>query len=630
MSDGGSEGIDVLSVLELLAKEAPPSQFEDLIRQARREGASPAALEELSRAQELALSVHALLGRRRQREAGLSALVDTARDLTTPYDLDALLELITRRARRLLSVDMSYISFHEPAESCSYVRTADGNATALTIGFKAPLFSGLGQKVTDSSAPFWTPDYLPDERIVHQDVLDEVVRAEGLRAMMAVPLRYGNSTFGILYIADRNIRHFTPDEVSLMSSLGDLAAVAIEKTRLLDRTHAEVVELELDTSRAKSRLTAVRRLGDTHSRLIDLVLTGSDLHTLAAEAADALEGTLMVRDADGRLLTATGELPGLDETEVTKAALDAHAGQARPALPDGTWVAPVVAGREDLGTLLLRPRTPLNDNGVRLLHLAAQAVAVLLLMQRSTAVAEDKVRDELFEDLLATPQRPPQQLAERARRLAVHLEKPHVVVVARPEGGAQGRALVWAASYARRMTGLKSTRDGCIVLLLPGSDASGAAQAVSAELSPLLGHPVTVGGAGPVSDPGPVFRAYREALRCLDALTALGGTGSTASAKELGFLGLLLSDNHDAEGFIAAAIGPVLEYDAQRYTDLTGTLRSYFESGGSPTRAAEALHVHPNTVSRRLERITELLGPDWQKPERALEVQLALRLNLAL
>jgi hypothetical protein len=28
-----------------------------------------------------------------------------------------------------------------------------------------------------------------------------------------------------------------------------------------------------------------------------------------------------------------------------------------------------------------------------------------------------------------------------------------------------------------------------------------------------------------------------------------------------------------------------------------------------------------------LERVTQLLGPDWQKPERALEVQLALRLH---
>jgi DNA-binding PucR family transcriptional regulator len=37
--------------------------------------------------------------------------------------------------------------------------------------------------------------------------------------------------------------------------------------------------------------------------------------------------------------------------------------------------------------------------------------------------------------------------------------------------------------------------------------------------------------------------------------------------------------------------------------------------------------VHVNTVAQRLERIGSLLGADWQTPDRALELQLALRLR---
>ncbi|UZJ29489.1 hypothetical protein [Streptomyces endophytica] len=67
---------------------------------------------------------------REQREAGLNALVETARDLTLPYTLHALLKVITRRARLLLHVDMSYISFPtetdgDPAATSTYTpRTA--------------------------------------------------------------------------------------------------------------------------------------------------------------------------------------------------------------------------------------------------------------------------------------------------------------------------------------------------------------------------------------------------------------------------------------------------------------------------------------------------------------------------
>lgn len=126
-----------------------------------------------------------------------------------------------------------------------------------------------------------------------------------------------------------------------------------------------------------------------------------------------------------------------------------------------------------------------------------------------------------------------------------------------------------------------------------------------------------------------VGKLYQEARRCLDTLIALGGTGGTASASDLGFLGLLLSDERDAGAFITSAVGAVIDYDTQRGTDLVQTLEAYFTSGGSPTRAAQQLHVHTNTVSRRLDRITELLGPDWQQPAGALEIQLALRLHRA-
>src|SRR6266542_1684639 len=76
----------------------------------------------------------------------------------------------------------------------------------------------------------------------------------------------------------------------------------------------------------------------------------------------------------------------------------------------------------------------------------------------------------------------------------------------------------------------------------------------------------------------------------------------------------------------ADRLRPVLDYDARRGTVLTKTLEAYFGCGGSPARAAELLHVHVNTVVQRLERLGGLLGPDWQQPERALDLQLALRL----
>jgi DNA-binding PucR family transcriptional regulator len=74
-------------------------------------------------------------------------------------------------------------------------------------------------------------------------------------------------------------------------------------------------------------------------------------------------------------------------------------------------------------------------------------------------------------------------------------------------------------------------------------------------------------------------------------------------------------------------LGPVTNYDERRGTDLVGTLSAYFAAGSSPRHAANRLHLHVNTVSQRLERVSALLGDTWQRPDRALEIQLALRLR---
>jgi DNA-binding PucR family transcriptional regulator len=150
---------------------------------------------------------------------------------------------------------------------------------------------------------------------------------------------------------------------------------------------------------------------------------------------------------------------------------------------------------------------------------------------------------------------------------------------------------------------------------------------VAKELGASLGTATTVGAAGPVRHTGAVADAYREAQRCAEALLSLGRSGDGASSDELGFVGLLIGDGRDVAGFLSTVLGAVLDYDQRRGTALVQTLETYFGAGGSLSKAAERLHIHVNTVTQRLDRVSQLLGGDWQAPEHALELQLALRLN---
>lgn len=94
---GGADAL--LTVLELLAGQAPAARYDALLDEARLAGLSGAELERLERAVKLADQVRSGGEDAARHEAGLAALTDTARDLTFSYDLDSLLRVITRRAR---------------------------------------------------------------------------------------------------------------------------------------------------------------------------------------------------------------------------------------------------------------------------------------------------------------------------------------------------------------------------------------------------------------------------------------------------------------------------------------------------------------------------------------------------
>ncbi|MEV0350803.1 GAF domain-containing protein [Nonomuraea sp. NPDC050680] len=598
--------------LELLAREASAVEFEGPIIQARAAGADAATVEELELAKVDALKVRALLKRRARREAELSALYDTANDLAALRDLDAVLEAIVHRARQLLATDTAYLTLHDPARGDTYMQVTDGSISAKFRALRLAMGAGLGGLVAQSATPYATADYFDDARFHHKNHIDEAVTEEGLVAILGVPLRLGQRVIGVLFAANRSRRPFLQEEVSLLASLAAHAAVAIDNARLLQETRNALEELSTAHRTVREHGQAVERAALAHDRMTSLVLRGGGIEDVAAVVTDVLGGSLAVLDDLGRPITGdVGELDaGVFEAAQASRALGRTVRRA------DLLIASVDVGGEPLCTLILRS----DDADERILERAALVCALLLLFRRSVAEAEGRVRGELLDDLISRPGSP--GLADRARRLGVDLAAPHVVVVVRHDGQRE-RAAFWASSQAAVRHGLAAGRADEVVLLLPGGDAGAIAQRVAAELSTSLHTPATA-GASRKSD---VAAAYQEARRCAEALIALGRAGDGASASELGFVGLLVGDGRDVRGFVGSVLGPVVEYDARRGTVLADTLAAYFGSGGSPSRTAEAMHIHVNTVTQRLDRVGKLLGEGWLEPERALEIQLALRLH---
>jgi sugar diacid utilization regulator len=288
-----------------------------------------------------------------------------------------------------------------------------------------------------------------------------------------------------------------------------------------------------------------------------------------------------------------------------------------------------LAGTEHLGTLVLHDVTePLDTAARRTLERGALVTALVLLFGRSVAEAEDRVRGELLSDLLERRDPDEVRLRERARRQGADLAGDTAVAVALVEGVERHRAAQVAARLAGELRGLAGEHDGRVVLVAPADDPLAVARQLHDRVDAAGGRS-TVGVARGTGGPVGVADAYPEARRCLDTLLTLGRSGEVSDPAGLGLARLLLGQNGPEElaAFIESAVGPVLAYDERRGTGLVATLEAWFAAGARPAETAKRLHVHPNTVAQRLDRIGTLLGDDWRDPGRALDVQLALRLS---
>lgn len=534
----------------------------------------------------------------------LQALLDTARDLASLQDPGGVLDAIVRRARTLVGADVSYLTLHDPERGDTYMRATSGSVSARFQALRLPLGAGLGGLVAQTRRPYWTPDYPGDDRYAHTTEIDVAVGEEGLVAICGTPLLVDGEFVGVLFVGNRSRRPFDRDEVALLGSLATLAAVSLVQARRTAETAAALAALSAAHASIESSAAA-------HDRFSEVVLSGGGVEDVAAALGELLGCWVLVLDADGERLAEHGPVPAVEPPLATSGRLVAT---------DGVWAVAVRAAGQVLGTLVLGGRAELDAGQGRTVERAAMVTALVLLFRLRAAEADQRVRTDLLAELLARPDGDLDAgLVERGRLLGLRLNAPHVVAVCR--GRQHGLALAAAGAGAGR--GLAGEYDGEVVAVVPGRDASAVAAGLGARLG--AGTAVTVGAFGPVLPAAGLHEARVAARRTADALAALGRRAG--SATELGFAGLISAAPSDVEGYLERVLGPVVAYDRSRGSELAATLDAYFAAGASPRRAARELHVHVNTVAQRLERITALLGPGWQRPDRALEIQLALRLR---
>lgn len=226
--------------------------------------------------------------------------------------------------------------------------------------------------------------------------------------------------------------------------------------------------------------------------------------------------------------------------------------------------------------------------------------------QNLVAGERDRARQALLRMLLA-PAIDHESVLAAARLAAWRLPQRLVVVVA-PDG----------AALAGRLDDDALIRGGDPLVAIVGDPAPGLVRSLDG----------TGAVVGPVReiDGGAVSRDRALTLLALRAQLGLGSDPAISTEDHL--LSLILhADPLAAQDFSAGLLAPVDALAPATRDRLLETLAAWLRYAGERANAAEALHVHPQTVRYRLGRLRELFGDTVDDPEQRLPLLVALQIR---
>ena len=633
----------ISDLVQLLHQGAPAEDF--AMRLARIEAlpedvARKASLTELVR---MAMAIRNRLDLQQQRERGMLALIESAQDLSSRLDVADLLRAIVSRARNLLGSHVAWLSTYDSDRDEFHVVVAEGGSSQSTGKMVAKRDFGVASVIMSTRAPFTTADYLHDTRFRHDPKLDDTFRQEGLTTLIGAPLFWADEVIGLLFVADCYHRAHTALNMSILSTLAIHAAVAIKNAKAFEETSAALRDVELSRAEVERHARHVNAAAEAHEQLTSLLASGASIATLCQSIADLLEGSILVLDEAGRVIS-RGTAPGYGGTAAEGySPNDEHSGDVVRALrssrPVGRSVVAyeangelcrvisVIGGNEVLGAVLLFRQSDLDEISIRTFERSATVIGIALLSQDRMEANKSRDVSNLLRSLVSPRHDNPENLSDFAERFGLQLTQPLALILIEmddPKAGYAARRLRGGAPLADVVL---DEIDGVLAIVCGATKADKVLQTIASFARRELNCVYRGVLSRPVSTPAEMPALYATLRRALSVLRRIGVQGHIVAQNEMALYSVLFETHDQASltNFLDTIIGPLLSHDGKKGSELTTTLLTYFDCNQNAKATARCLGIHFNTVRQRLANIEELLG-HWGNATRALEIHMALRL----
>jgi signal transduction histidine kinase len=223
-----------------------------------------------------------------KRYHDLLALSRVSAAVSELQDLDAILEVALDNVLNIMNGTFGVILLLDEQTQILTYRVCRGLSPEHAEQMHFRLGEGITGKVGQSGKAVLLEDVSTDPRVAHPDL----VRTEGLKAFISVPLRAREDVLGVINVASNMPRRFTKDDVHLLHSIGDQLGVAIEQAKLHERLRKSreryrVLARQIMVAQEEAQKRIARELHDETSQ----ALSGLALNLQALVEMAEMSGT---------------------------------------------------------------------------------------------------------------------------------------------------------------------------------------------------------------------------------------------------------------------------------------------------------------------------------------------------
>ncbi|MDP3721996.1 MAG: GAF domain-containing protein [Candidatus Omnitrophota bacterium] len=176
----------------------------------------------------------------RQLRRELQTLAQVSKAVASERYLDEILQLIVTVTAELMGSKICSLMLLDEAQQTLVIRATQ----ALSPAYRNKPPIKVGQSISGRAVKERRPISVLDVTHANGYMYPEIAAREGLKSLLSVPMMVKERTTGVLNLYTATEHHFSEDEVRVLSTIANQAAVAIEHTRLLEQSVALQKSLE--------------------------------------------------------------------------------------------------------------------------------------------------------------------------------------------------------------------------------------------------------------------------------------------------------------------------------------------------------------------------------------------------